>query len=238
MTTRVTGTAGNAGSPARDTRNEDAKREILKRIRDAQQLSEVPEHVEIVREYRTTSDLPGEELHELLVDRLIDYKADVVETTEATLGEDIVRADGTLDARTLNRLTTESSTARTRMYEIVSPAVRDEANRRAREIGEDSVLVVDLALLAETGSGQDFDQVLAVSAPAEVRVARLMESHDMTRERAWALIDEEAADEERAEIADTVIENDGSLEDLQEAVRAYWEAKIQPQLEAARGERV
>ena len=34
------------------------------------------------------------------------------------------------------------------------------------------------------------------------------------------------------------IENDGSLEDLQEAVRAYWEAKIQPQLEAARGERV
>lgn len=91
MTTRVTGTAGNAGSPARDTRNEDAKREILKRIRDAQQLSEVPEHVEIVREYRTTSDLSGEELHELLVDRLIDYKADVVETTEATLGEDIVR---------------------------------------------------------------------------------------------------------------------------------------------------
>ena len=46
------------------------------------------------------------------------------------------------------------------------------------------------------------------------------------------------SDEERAEIADTVIENDGSLEDLQEAVRAYWEAKIQPQLEAARGERV
>ena len=162
----------------------------------------------------------------------------VLEELRSVFGEDIVRADGTLDARTLNRLTTESSTARTRMYEIVAPAVRDEANRRAREIGEDSVLVVDLALLAETGSGQDFDQVLAVSAPAEVRVARLMESHDMTRERAWAFIDEEAADEERAEIADTVIENDGSLEDLQEAVRAYWEAKIQPQLEAARGERV
>ncbi|MEU1712305.1 dephospho-CoA kinase [Micrococcus luteus] len=162
----------------------------------------------------------------------------VLEELRSVFGEDIVRADGTLDARTLNRLTTESSTARTRMYEIVSPAVRDEANRRAREAGEDSVLVVDLALLAETGSGHDFDQVLAVSAPAEVRVARLMESHDMTRERAWAFIDEEAADEERAEIADTVIENDGSLEDLKEAVRAYWEAKIQPQLEAARGERV
>ncbi|TFI34339.1 dephospho-CoA kinase, partial [Micrococcus endophyticus] len=98
--------------------------------------------------------------------------------------------------------------------------------------GEDSVLVVDLALLAETGSAGDFDQVLAVSAPAEQRVARLMDSHDLPREQAWAFIDEEALDAERAEIADTVIENDGTLEDLHEAVRAYWEAKIQPQIEA------
>ena len=65
----------------------------------------------------------------------------VLEELRSVFGEDIVRADGTLDARTLNRLTTESSTARTRMYEIVSPAVRDEANRRAREIGEDLSLI-------------------------------------------------------------------------------------------------
>ncbi|TFI42115.1 dephospho-CoA kinase, partial [Micrococcus endophyticus] len=52
----------------------------------------------------------------------------VLEELREVFGDDVVRADGTLDARTLNRLTAESTTARTRMYEIVSPAVRDEAN--------------------------------------------------------------------------------------------------------------
>ena len=75
MTTRV------SGDSARDTRNEDAKREILKRIRDAQQLSNAPESVEIVRNYHTSSDLGEDELREILIDRLVDYKADVVQTT-------------------------------------------------------------------------------------------------------------------------------------------------------------
>ena len=83
MTTRV------SGDSARDTRNEDAKREILKRIRDAQQLSNAPESVEIVRNYHTSSDLSADELREILIDRLVDYKADVVQTTEESLREDI-----------------------------------------------------------------------------------------------------------------------------------------------------
>lgn len=80
-----------SGDSARDTRNEDAKREILKRIRDAQQLSNAPESVEVVRNYHTSSDLSGDELREVLIDRLVDYKADVVQTTEESLREDILR---------------------------------------------------------------------------------------------------------------------------------------------------
>ncbi|OIR43378.1 LUD domain-containing protein [Corynebacterium sp. NML120713] len=71
------------------TRNESAKREILDRIRTAQKLSHTPEHVEPVREYRTTSDHTPEQLREILIDRLLDYKATVVETTEETLAADI-----------------------------------------------------------------------------------------------------------------------------------------------------
>lgn len=71
------------------TRNESAKREILDRIRTAQKLSHTPEHVEPVRKYRTTSDHTPEQLRELLIDRLLDYKATVVETTEETLAADI-----------------------------------------------------------------------------------------------------------------------------------------------------
>ncbi|QYH19894.1 LUD domain-containing protein [Corynebacterium aquatimens] len=64
---------------------------MLKRIRNAQQLSNAPAHVEAIRNYRTESDLNAEELREMLIDRLLDYKATVVETTEETLGEDIAK---------------------------------------------------------------------------------------------------------------------------------------------------
>ena len=76
-------------APNVSSRNEDAKKEILKRVRDAQQLSEAPSHVEAVREYRTTSDHTPEQLREILIDRLLDYKASVVETSEADLASNI-----------------------------------------------------------------------------------------------------------------------------------------------------
>ncbi len=73
------------------TRNSEAKKEILSRLRNAQKISAAPTHVDVVREYRTGSDFSDGELQEILVDRLVDYKADVVRTTEDTLAADIAR---------------------------------------------------------------------------------------------------------------------------------------------------
>ncbi len=95
MTTKISSDAGAAqpGSFGDDERrNADAKQEMLKRIRDAQQLSGTPKHVDVVRNYNTTSDKGADELRELLIDRLVDYGAAVVETTEADLAADIKKA--------------------------------------------------------------------------------------------------------------------------------------------------
>ncbi|AKK10865.1 LutC/YkgG family protein [Corynebacterium uterequi] len=67
-----------------------AKQEILARIRNAQKLSGTPASVEIPRDYHRGGDLNAAELHEMLVDRLIDYKADVHVTTAADLASSLV----------------------------------------------------------------------------------------------------------------------------------------------------
>lgn len=95
MTTKISSDSGatQPGSFGDDERrNADAKREMLKRIHDAQQLSNAPKHVDVVRKYNTTSDMGADELRELLIDRLVDYGAAVVETTEADLAADIKKA--------------------------------------------------------------------------------------------------------------------------------------------------
>ncbi|GAA1475445.1 LUD domain-containing protein [Corynebacterium felinum] len=65
----------------------DAKSEILSRIRNAHVLSNMPEDVEIVREYNLdeTSKYSREQLKEILIDRLLDYKAIVRESDEKSL---------------------------------------------------------------------------------------------------------------------------------------------------------
>lgn len=74
-----------------NSRNAAAKKEILARIRNAQTLSHTPSSVAPVREYRTESDHSAAELREILIDRLLDYKATVVETSEADLGSNIAK---------------------------------------------------------------------------------------------------------------------------------------------------
>ncbi|WP_248123434.1 dephospho-CoA kinase [Micrococcus lacusdianchii] len=155
----------------------------------------------------------------------------LLEELRDVFGGEIIRWDGTVDRRALDRLTNRSEAARQRYLEVVTPAVRSEADRRAKAVGEDAVLVVDLAVLAETGSHKDFDQVVTVTAPAEQRVDRLMGERGLTREQAWAVIDDGAADGARTEIADTVIANDGTREDLAAAVQAYWDERIVPVLD-------
>lgn len=146
----------------------------------------------------------------------------------------MVHADGTIDWRALDRLTADSPAARTRLYEVVTPAVRAAADAEAKAVGEDAVLVVDLALLTEAAAAHEFDQVVRVTAPDEARVARLMQERGLSREQAWAEIDADAADLTDAS-ADYDLVNDGEPEDLVARVDEYWAQHVAPALEAASG---
>lgn len=170
-------------------------------------------------------------MHELLVDG----HPGVHELGEV-FGPEAVRVDGSVDWTRIDALTAESHAARTRLYEVVGPHVRSEADRRATAIGEDAVLVVDLALLDESSSARDFDLVIVVEASMEARVERLMAERGLTREQAWTEIDADAQ-EPTQELAFgwSTLENSGSREELTAAVEAYWAEHIQPVLDGKNG---
>lgn len=67
-----------------------AKEEILNRISAAQKQAGLPDHVDIPREYQKEGTLNEDELREMLVDRLEDYKADVHVTDESGLNSTLV----------------------------------------------------------------------------------------------------------------------------------------------------
>jgi len=142
-------------------------------------------------------------------------------------GPRVLRGDE-LDRIALGEIVFADPGARKRLNEIVHPYVRAAAqarDRKARAAGE-SVVVHDIPLLVETGQGDDFDLVVTVSAPVPVRMARLQSSRGLTRDDAMARIQAQASDDERAGVADVVLDGSGTPEHLWAQVDEFWASRL------------
>ena len=140
-------------------------------------------------------------------------------------GPDVLRADGSLDRAAMADVVFSDEERRRALEAITHPAIRDRivsavAAHAAAE--EDRVVVLDHPLLVETGLAEDVDVVVVVTAPVDLRVARLADGRDIDPADARARIATQAGDDERRAVADHVIVNDGSEDRLREEVDALW----------------
>lgn len=138
-------------------------------------------------------------------------------------GAEVVR-DGALDRAALRRIVFADPDARARLEAIVHPAVaalRDEAYREAEARGE-AVAVADIPLLFETGLADDFDVVVLVEAPEEVRLERLVRDRGLDPEEARRMMAAQMPSELKHARADHVVPNTGTVGDLEDRARALW----------------
>lgn len=140
-----------------------------------------------------------------------------------TFGPDLVGADGELDRPEMGRRVFADPTARTQLEAIIHPRVRQRADEIERCAPADAVVVHDIPLLVETGQADRFDAVIVVDVPEDVQVARVREGRGMAEEDARARIKAQAGREERLAVADFVIDNTGTLEDLRPRVAEVFE---------------
>lgn len=138
-------------------------------------------------------------------------------------GEEILTDDGSLDRAALGEQVFNDQGAREQLNSIIHPRVREEATKQRREADAGTVVVEDIPLLVETGQQDRFDVVVVVQAPEEQRVQRMVTDRGMSRDEAESRIRAQASDEQRAAAADVVIENAGTLEQLQEKVDQLWD---------------
>ncbi len=145
----------------------------------------------------------------------------------AAFGEKVLRPDGSLDRVRLGEIVFADPSRREELNEIVHPLVRQwmlAAERTAVQTGEPPgpILVHDVPLLAESRGKGGFDLVIVVDVPPEVQVERLVSQRGLTPEQARARMAAQASREQRLEIADIVIDNSGSLDDLDRRVGEVW----------------
>jgi dephospho-CoA kinase len=140
-------------------------------------------------------------------------------------GEEVLRADGSVDRARVAALVFSDPERRRRLEERVHPLVRAELGKKFREAeasGAD-VAVAEASQLLEAGSERDYDRILLVTAPMEDRVAR-WKARGRDPEDARGRMAAQILPEEAARRASDVIVNDGSLAELARKVEALYRA--------------
>jgi len=140
-------------------------------------------------------------------------------------GPRVLNDDGSLDRPALAAIVFADPEARRRLDGIVHPLVRERAVELAAQAPPGAVVVHDIPLLAETGQAGSYDLVLVVEAEPETRVARLV-GRGLSEDDARARIAAQATDEQRRAVADVVIDNSGSREELAAQVDRFWADRV------------
>jgi dephospho-CoA kinase len=147
-----------------------------------------------------------------------DGLAEVVEA----FGKEILRADGELDRPALGDIVFADPELRGKLNAIVHPRVGARMAELERGAGPGAIVVHDVPLIAENGLAGGYDLVVVVDVPPRIQVERLVRYRGMTREQAQARMAAQASREQRLAIAGIVIDNSGSLAELDRQVGDLW----------------
>jgi phosphopantetheine adenylyltransferase/dephospho-CoA kinase len=173
---------------------------------------------------------------DLLGHRTYEPGTDTFKAVVEAFGRDIVAQDGTIDRRALGAKVFGKPDELKRLTDIVWPGIRRLANEELSglETAGNHLAVLEAAVLFEAGWEDLCDELWVVVVEPDIAVKRLAQRNGLDEEGARARIASQLSNEERTARADVVVENNGSLEDLQASISGAWEA-LQQRLRTAAG---
>jgi dephospho-CoA kinase len=136
-------------------------------------------------------------------------------------GAEMVGADGSLDRARLGSVVFDDPDMLTRLNAIIHPLVR-QRSQELESAAARSVVVHDIPLLVENEMHPSFDEVVVVEAPIGLRLKRLV-GRGMTSEQAESRMANQSTDEQRRAVATAVLDNRGSVAELNAQVDVLWE---------------
>lgn len=138
-------------------------------------------------------------------------------------GHEIVGPDGELDRKSLADVVFADEDMRRDLEAIVHPEVRRRLVEGVQaHLDSDRVVVFDSPLLVESGQQGYVQLLVVVTAPERMQIARLEADRGMREDEVRARMSAQMPLEEKAEVADVVLDNEGSLEELEGQVERLW----------------
>ena len=140
---------------------------------------------------------------------------------------DSILSEGQIDRSKLAAVVFNETDLRKKLESIIHPLVREAAEKLARKLPSGAILINQIPLLVESDGAKRFDYVVTVSADEEIRRERLrlrgLKDYEITQRMAA-----QVSDSQREKIANYIIRNDGSIDELTRAVEALMANELLP----------
>ena len=130
-----------------------------------------------------------------------------------TFGHQVIAPDGSLNRTVMRELAFQDSSNKAKLEAIMHPQIRNRMKRASRNVNSEYCVHV-IPLLIETKQTKDFDRVLVIEAPLSLRKQRVAQRDNFQKQEIDQIIGAQASDDERRTIADDLLVNDGTIEEL------------------------
>ena len=139
---------------------------------------------------------------------LINQNQKIIDAVSEVFGTQIYR-QGMLDRKKLSEIVFDNKALLERLNSILHPAVTAEFKKWLSNCTGSTYIIKEAAILFESGTHQDLDIVITVTAPEDMRISRVMERDGISAEEVTHRMRNQLDEKERISRSDEIIQNDG-----------------------------
>ena len=163
--------------------------------------------------------------------QLLKADSPVISELVDAFGQEILEESGDVSRKKLGAIVFKDKSARERLNTTLHPLIIQRSRTLARQLVMENpscVVLLDAPLLIEAGAYNSVDLIVVVTASPETQLQRILErsqvqNRPLSETEAQARIDAQMPVKEKVKYADVVIENEGTLDELNKQVDALWE---------------
>jgi dephospho-CoA kinase len=140
-------------------------------------------------------------------------------------GKEILQEDGSIHRKKLAEKVFADPEQRKLLNQILHPRIKEEMDRRTKEIGQrdpEAIVVIDAPLIVELGDHREMDKLIVVTTTQTQQIERLKDRDGAKPEEALRIVSSQMPLEEKVNLADFVIRNEGSLEETKNRAREVF----------------
>jgi len=141
-------------------------------------------------------------------------------------GARILNPNGSLDRAKLGSIVFQDEARRRQLNSILHPFIiqrQDEIMRQWEEETPEAIVVIDAALMIESGGYKRFAKLIVAHCRPEIQLERLMKRDGLSREEAERRINSQMPQAEKMKYADVLIDTSDGFEDTRRQVEAVWQ---------------